>query len=246
VALSATIDTACVEASQWIYTVEDSGQFARFDPQTKTFTDIGRLQCPTGSSPNSMAVDQNAVAWVGYSDGSLFKVDTATGHCDSTSFKVGQHGVGDFGMGFVFQPSTGVDTLYIAGRIDSGSLLATISFPSLVVTPIGPLEAGDAELTGTGDGSLWGFVPGGMGVSEPAVLVLIDPATGKTMESHWFPDLPSESNWAVKFWGGSFWIFFGTSVYEVPRATPDVIHTAIADSRRTIVGAGVSSCAPVF
>jgi hypothetical protein len=32
---------------------------------------------------------------------------------------------------------------------------------------------------------------------------------------------------------------------RVPRATPDVIHTAIAYSGRNIVGAGVSTCAPL-
>jgi hypothetical protein len=198
-----------------------------------------------------MAVDQNAVAWVGYYDGSLFKVDTATGRCEATNFQVGQHGLASFGMGFVFQPSTNVDTLYLAG-LHRGTLsqsqLATVSFPSLVVTPVGTLEAGDAELTGTGDGSLWGFVPSGGGTDPfgPAVLVRINPASGKTLESYSYPDLTDRSNWAVKFWGGSFWIFLNMSVYEVPRATPQIVHTAIADSGRSIVGAGVSTCAPIF
>jgi len=249
VALAATVDTTCVDASQWIYTVDQVGMFSRFDPKTLTFTDIGMLQCPTSDSPNSMAVDQNAVAWVGYQDGGLFKVDTATGRCEATSFRAGQSGIQSFGMGFVFQPSTGRDTLYIAG-IDYGSygqsLLATVSFPSLVVTPVGTLDAGDAELTGTGDGSLWGFVPSGLGPSGSAVLVQIDPTTGHTMDTYSYPDLIDRGNWAVKFWGGSFWIFLSSSVYEVPRATPSIIHTAIADSGRFIVGAGVSSCAPIF
>jgi hypothetical protein len=77
------------------------------------------------------------------------------------------------------------------------------------------------------------------------VLVLIDPATGKTMESHWFPDLPSESNWAVKFWGGSFWIFLNGSVYQVSRDNPAVIHTVFSSTGRNVVGAGVSTCAPL-
>jgi hypothetical protein len=246
VSLSATVDTTCVEASQWIYTVDLGGKFSRFDPTTLTFTDIGMLQCPTVVQPNSMAVDQNAVAWVDYDDGSLFKVDTATSGCEATSFRAGQYGLSKFGMGFVFEPSTGVDTLYIAGT-GSPDLLATVSFPSLVVTPIGPLEAGDAELTGTGDGSLWGFVPNGSGPASSAVLVRIDPTSGKTLESYSYPTLIGPvSNWAVKFWGGSFWIFLNTSVYEVPRATPQTIRTVIADTAPAIVGAGVSTCAPLF
>jgi hypothetical protein len=49
----------------------------------------------------------------------------------------------------------------------------------------------------------------------------------------------------VKFWGGSFWIFLGSSVYEVPRDTPQTIRTVIAGTAPFIVGAGVSSCAPI-
>ena len=245
VSLSATIDTVCVEASsQWIYTVDKQGMLSRFDPTTATFTDIGILQCPTTAGTNSMAVDQNAVAWVNYSDGSLFKVDTATAGCEATSFQVGQRGLSRFGMGFVFDPSTDVDTLYISG-INYPQILATVSFPSLMVTPVAKLQAGDAELTGTGDGSLWGFVPNGSGPAGSAVLVRIDPTTGRTLESYSYPDLASGGNWAVKFWGGSFWIFLGSSVYEVPRDTPQTIRTVIAGTAPFIVGAGVSSCAPI-
>jgi hypothetical protein len=60
----------------------------------------------------------------------------------------------------------------------------------------------------------------------------------------------------MKFWGGSFWIFVNNdedglgsigSVYEVPRDTPSTIRTVVADTGgRYIVGAGVSTCAPIF
>ena len=263
--LTATVATACSEASQWIYTVDgDSGMFSRFDPATLTFTDIAVLNCPTDSDPFSMAVDQNAVAWVVYGDGNLFKVDTGTGQCQATSFQVDEDGPFDsgFGMGFVFDPSTNVDTLYVAGGDgvdDNYSELATVSFPSLAVTPIGMITAGNAELTGTGDGSLWGFVPAGMGPDPEgsAVLVQIDPASGATLPPIYsYPSLHGNSSWAMKFWGGSFWIFVNNdedglgsigSVYEVPRDTPSTIRTVVADTGgRYIVGAGVSTCAPIF
>jgi hypothetical protein len=60
----------------------------------------------------------------------------------------------------------------------------------------------------------------------------------------------------MKFWGGSFWIFVNNdedgldsigSVYEVPRDTPGTIRTVVAyTGGRHIVGAGVSTCAPIF
>jgi hypothetical protein len=257
--LTATVATACTEASRWIYTVDgSSSMLSRFDPATLTFTDIAVLDCPAsrfGGGPFSMAVDQNAVAWVVYDDGNLYKVDTGTGQCESTSFQVDPYSpfASGFGMGFVFDPSTNIDTLYIAGGDgvnNKYSELAAVSFPSLAVTPIGLITTGNAELTGTGDGSLWGFIPAGKGPDPQgqAVLVQIDPASGATLETYSYPTLSGflDVSWAVKFWGGSFWIFLGSSIYQVPRDTPDTITTAIAYTGRNIVGAGVSTCAPLF
>jgi len=248
VPLSAYVNSVCIEASQWIYTVDGSRTFSRFDPATLTFTDIGSLNCPSFSSPFSMAVNQDAIAWVAYEDGNLFKVDTATGKCEATSFQVGQHDLYNFGMGFVFDPLTGVDTLYIAGGSSSGyytqSELATVSFPSLLVTPVGATD-GMPELSGTGDGTLWGFFPEGTSSTGLATLSRIDPANGATLESYTYKTLTGNSNWAMKFWGGSFWIFLGTSIYKVERTAPTIIHTVMADSGHRIVGAGVSTCAPL-
>ncbi len=161
-----------------------------------------------------MAVDQNAVAWVNYNDGNLFKVDTSTGKCEATGFVPDQHGLKALGMGFVFDPTTGHDTLYVAGNGNNSpstqSTLATIAFPSLTLAPIGPLTAGIPEITGTGDGQLWGFVPAAASSNGESTLVSIDPATGKSLESYSYLSLTSSSlsgtDWAVKFWGGLFWI----------------------------------------
>jgi hypothetical protein len=149
-------------------------------------------------------------------------------------------------MGFVFQPTTGVDTLYLAGGADNSgteSTLATLSFPSLVVTPVGTISAGSPELTGTGDGALWGFSPPKL--NTPAMLFRIDPASAAIQESYRYPSLPNATNWAIKFWGGSFWIFLGSSVYQVSRTQPDSVQTVLLNSGHRIVGAGVSTCAPV-
>jgi hypothetical protein len=247
--ISALVDTACIDASLWIYTVDSAGGLARFDPATLTFTDIATLKCPTISLPNSMAVDQNAVAWVAYSDGQLFKVDVGTGRCEATGFKTDQDGILVFGMGFVFDPATNEDTLYIAGGHDTGasqSTLATVSFPSLVVNPVGTVTAGFPEMTGTGDGALWGFIPADSSLSRVAALVRLDRRSGATLESYRYPSLLMQDSWAMKFWGGSFWIFIGRAIYEVSRDTPGTIRTAIANTGRpSIVGAGVSTCAPL-
>lgn len=251
--LSGYVSTVCIEASRWVYTVDSSGRFSRFDPSTLTFTDLGTLQCPGEfGSPNSMAVDQDAVAWVNYEDGALYRVDSSTAKCEATGFVPDQHNLLKFGMGFVFDSSTGEDTLYVAGSTTgrgTDSTLATIAFPSLTVNPIGPVAAGNAELTGTGDGQLWGFVPGGSSSSNGMpTLARIDPATGETLDSYTYPSLTSSSSggasWAVKFWGGSFWIFLNGAVYQVSRDHPADIQTVL-NTNRYVVGAGVSTCAPL-
>jgi hypothetical protein len=197
-----------------------------------------------------MAVDQNAVAWVGYQDGNLFRVEVSTGACTATSFKPNQHDLLRFGMGFVFDPATGKDTLYIAGGQDlvrAPSTLAAVSFPGLVVTPVGTVDDGFPELTGTGDGQLWGFIPRDYSTRYQPSLVRLDPKSGATLEFHAYRTLADLSSaWAMKFWGGYFWVFLDTSVFKIPRDTPDLIETAIVETgRRPILGAGVSTCAPV-
>lgn len=252
VPLSATVNTACVDASRWIYTLGRDESFARFDPDTLTFTEITLLHCPNETgTPNSMAVDQHGAAWVAYQDGNLFKVDLLTGACQATGFVTDQHGMDLFGMGFVFDPATSKDTLYIAGgktvAAGQSSTLATISFPDLVVTPVGTVVDGFPELTGTGDGQLWGFIPPVSSiVTRPALLLRLDPNSGATLESHSYPTLTGTESWAVKFWGGYFWLFLDTSIYKVSRDSLDIVETAMANTgRSSIVGAGVSTCAPL-
>ncbi len=252
IALSATVDSKCVEASQWIYTVDTSATLSRFDPTTLTFTPIGTLNCNDTAGTFSMAVDQNAVAWVEYIDGQLFQVDTTNANCQPSGFQVGQHGIKEFGMGFVYDPTTGADTLYVAGGptynppLTTTSTLATIAFPSLVLTP-GPQLAFDPELAGTGDGQLWGYAFGLTSSTGVSTLAQIDPTTGSFLQRYTYQplDVGRTPNVAMKFWGGSFWIFLGTSVFQVDRNHPNTVITALGGTAPAVVGAGVSTCAPV-
>jgi hypothetical protein len=49
----------------------------------------------------------------------------------------------------------------------------------------------------------------------------------------------------MKFWGGSFWIFLDTSVYQVSRDAMNDVRWVADYGSTLIVGAGVSTCAPV-
>ncbi len=259
VPLSAYVNTLCTQAGQYIYTVDVGGTFSRFDPASLSSTTIGQLSCPTSpsNSPFSMNLDQNAVAWVLFMDGNIFTVDTATGACAATSYVPGQKGMQVFGMGSVFDAAQGTDTLYLAGGATfpvGQSTLGTLDLTTLTTSVIGQTTVENAELAGTGDGQLWAFSPGSPGPSGTTpLLARLDPATGTTLEQYQLASISSFGGYAVKFWGGAFYIFIGADVWQVARSTlvpgmtaptspPTLVFTSPG---LDVVGAGVSTCAPV-
>ena len=107
---------------------------------------------------------------------------------------------------------------------------------------------GAPELTGTGDAHLWAFFPN---VSPPLVSEL-NKQNGMTLRSFQAPTLMGQPTaWAFAFWGGDFWIFLqrqneaSTTVYRM-NGTTGAVTTPIPNSGRRIVGAGVSTCAPIM
>lgn len=229
-----------------VYVIDANGTLSGFDTETLQFFDIGNINCPTGGSgatPYSMAIARDESAYVLYSDGNVFRVNTQTAACSKTVFTANQSGFDTFGMGFSADTPGGNDeTLFIA----SSTLLGSVAFPSMKVTPLASL-AGNPELTGTSDAELWGFFPG----ATRSQVGLIDKATGDVSNVIALPSLTgSPQSWAFAFWGGRFWIFLqrqndsSTVVYRLDKATEKTI-TAIANTGRQIVGAGVSSCAPL-
>jgi hypothetical protein len=161
-----------------------------------------------------------------------------------------------FGMGFVSNaPGSEMETLYIAGGarnpltgMPNGPIrLGTLGTMSLTISPLGTVT-GNPELTGTGDAELWGFYPD---VTPPKVAKL-DKSTGAELTTHPAPSLQGMPNsWAFAFWGGSFYLFLkkdmdqSTVIYKMDRATGAVM-PVVPNTGRNIVGAGVSTCAPII
>jgi streptogramin lyase len=252
VPLSAFINTICTEAGQFIFTVDSNGRFSRFDPRTLTYVDVAQhLNCPGGTSPFSMNVDQAGIAWIIFADGQLFSVETSNGACSATTYVPGQSGFFTYGMGSMWNSQTATDTLFISGN-GAGSQLGILGLPSLVVTPVGPIPMPSVELAGTGDGQLWAFSPAGI-AGGTAELGRIDPTSGSLLEHYTLPNVTSGGGWAIKFFGGSFFIFIGTDVWKLDRASLDPTQPqpttpakrVLVSPGRDIVGAGVSTCAPV-
>ena len=244
----------CSEAAKLVYVVSDSNELYSFTPNTTTFTLIGTLACPSGgATPNSMAVDRSGNAWVNFSDGGLFKVSTSNASCQATAFQKLQSGFQRFGMAFATNSATSQEeTLYVVGieGTNGGKGLAKIDLGSMKLTTIGDfsgaLRGQGAELTGTGDGRLFGFF-----TTQPyATLAQIDKATAATTADQALNGVNTGNAWAFSFWGGDFWFY--TSPGAVPStvtrkqtSTDGKISTAKQDvGGFRIVDASVSTCAP--
>lgn len=239
--------SGCSEAAKLVYLVDSANQFIKLEPATMTFTTLGILSCPTASTPNSMAVDRNGIAWVNYSGGEIFHVDIVSLNCTSTTFIPNQQGFGTFGMGFVSDsPGSNEETLYIT---DDGPF-GMLDTDTLTVTTLGSTMQ-QSEFTGTGLAELWSFtVPGQY--SSNGLVQKLNKTNGSKLES--FPlDLPPPTSmfgtaWAFAFWGGRYYLFYQgasdtTDVYIFdPNSGKAGFNRNLAGTR--IVGAGVSTCAP--
>ncbi len=238
-------------AASYVYVIDNTGVLYKFDPPSLAFTTIGPVNCNTPiATPFSMAVDRNANAWVVFTSGKVYKVDTKTAACTPTNFVAGQQGFLTFGMGFSTDgPGSTTDSLFVTNSdfTSASRGLGTIDTGSLVLTRIGAYDAisSRAEMTGTGDGRLFGAFEG-----TPYVVAEID-KTNAHIKQQWpqspiqYP--PNSSNFAFAFWGGSFWLFVGPGTStDVFQFDPNAGTTQkVSSVTFEIVGAGVSTCAPV-
>ena len=240
----------CEEAGiTFIYLVTQESDLFRFYPPDLSFAPIGTIQCPSqaGATPYSMAVDRKGTGYVVFNDGELFKVSTANASCKKTGFLPGQEGfTPTFGMGFSANKNDPGETLFVAGTTP-GEQLATIDIATMDLNIVGTFGSpvGNLELTGTGDGRLFGFGhdPGITGFH----LAEIDKTNASILSDLIVPVGQPNSAWAFAFFGGDFYFFtsVGSGSSVVTRYHPDDgSFTPVATLNRTIVGAGVSTCAP--
>lgn len=244
----------CSQAAKTgIYVVDTQDTLLRFTPGDLRLLPVGALRCEPSGVPFSMSVDRSGTAWVLYESGRLYQVSTADASCAPTSFSGASAGFSKFGMGFVSDgPQSETETLYVAGgaTISADVRLASVNLGALSVRPIGSLPAGP-ELTGTGDGELYGF----FALTRPPTIQGLDRATGASISTLGLSELadpnPSGGNqaWAFAFWGGGFYIFFKRSVDPTTQLwrlepTSGRVERLLQDTGRIIRGAGVSTCAP--
>ena len=247
----------CTEAAKLVYVVSTDNDLYRFEPDKLTFTKIGPIACDAGgAAPNSMSIDRSGTAWLNYADGSLFEVSTKDASCTPTSFERGQNGFLRFGMAFVSTAAgSNEETLFVSGIKDTlagqtGQGLATVDLAAMSLAPVGDydgtLARKGAELTGTGDGRLYGFFT----TSPYATLAEIDRGTAATSNVVSLEGVNTGVAWAFSFWGGDFWFYTASSggpsrVTRLTTATGGLEEVLADVGGFRIVGAGVSTCAPL-
>ena len=242
-------DPCAAQGVELVYVVDTDLVLRSFDPHAlpggDPFHVVGKLACEPTSHPFSMAVDRTGIAWVVYDDGKLFRVSILDGHC--TPAGANDHGPHTFGMGYAANGSAS-ETLYLAAN-DESRALGRFDPAKLEWTVIGPLDVptqkASPELTGTGDGKLFGYFP----EPSPGFVQEIDRDTGKLVGAHMkLQGTPGEHQaWAFAHWGGVFYVFTtidgNSAVYAVKRKT-GAFSVLMNQLPFQIVGAGVSTCAP--
>jgi hypothetical protein len=239
------------DATAFVFVLSSANDLYSFAPDKKVFTKIGALGCATTSAPNSMAVDRQAVAWVNYLDGTLRPVSTKDAGCQGQPITL-PAAWSPVGMGFSSASAGSTsETLYLAGaRAAATSGFGRVDFGAGSVVPIGqftaPLMGQDAELTGTGDGRLFGFF-----AASPVQIAEIDKTSGAVLSSTPLTQIGTPSDFAFSFWGGRFYLYTypnetgtSTNVSEYDPGTGAVDTSYMTDIGFLIVGAGVSTCAP--
>lgn len=231
----------CSAENKQIYVLsQKQKELYRFDPEALTFTSIGRLQCPTAADTYSMAVDRRGTAWVEYQDGRIYNVSTKDASCVATSYRPGQLGFTNFGMGFAKDDApadAGVtETLYLAG-----DTLGRLDLSTLEISLVGKDGPGHAELTGTGAGTLYAFLETG------GRIVRLDKSNGTILETY-RPSVEIGVAIAVAQWGGDFYVFTAPNVTTstVTRYSPATNTSTVVmeNAGMLVVGAGTSTCAP--
>jgi hypothetical protein len=243
-----------------VYLISRDYELISFNPDDGSIKNIGNIVCPADPSatPFSMAVDRKGVAYIlfstgsssGIDDGKLFRVSTATAACVATPYVPGQQGFLRVGMGFATNIAGPTETLYFAGSAQVGGAegLARVDVTSFALSKVGnfvpPIR--NAELTGTGDGRLFGLYTKNADNDPPTFNGEINTTTGQVVAETAFPQVSLGTGWAVAFWGGDFYMFTGTGGgSDVTRYRPaDGSTTLITSLPSVIVGAGVSTCAP--
>lgn len=220
-------ENGCSEAAKLVYVLSYEGDLYSFAPADKKFEKIGPLNCNLTAQqlPISMAVDRTGVAWVNIAalgtsrTNTLYKVDTTTADCEPTNIESGYIG----GMGFSSdEGSKDKETLFVFGQSGSASApvrtIDHVDFTKETIVKGPSVTTGAGELTGTGDGHLYGFVlhepqfdqnTGKPQLDDLLAITELDKTSGADSGEVVLKGVkyPHDPGFAFSFWGGDFYIY---------------------------------------
>jgi hypothetical protein len=266
----ATRPSACPDAgATLIYLITRGNDLVAYDPASNTFQLLGPIACSNDPkvTPFSMAVDHDGNPTTIFSDGSLYRLGIHTGRvtCQPIGVvpKQPDGTITQFGMGFTTNDQGG-ETLYVGTDLVPAGL-AILDLTSATIRDVATLQPAlfFPELTGNGAGGLYVYAGDTCAhvadttctsqslacyTCSTSLVAQIDKATGRVTGMVHLPDLTLGGGWAVGYWGGALYLF------SAPNGASSIVtrfdlttqqHTQVATYPEIIVGAGVSTCAPL-
>ena len=216
-----------------MYVTGQGDQLYSFYPPTQSFTLIGKFDCLT--SPTHMTVDRQGNAWV-VAGGMLYKASTADASCVPVpSWKL-NFSFADFALTFIGVSNTIDNTLYL---MNDSANVASFDIASGTLTPIGSADIASApgDMTSNGDGSLY-FL---RDVTSPT-LHRLSPKDASTI-GMWPITAVGGGSQALAFWGGSFWAFENSQIFQYDPVAKTT--TPKGNAPLQVTGAGQSTCVPL-
>ena len=242
-----------------IFVLSKTAQLWKYFPVKNELKMLGVVDCGLPPSTFSMGVDREGFAWVQFSDQQIRKVDiTDVSKCSDPGFVPGQDGITNFGMAFVSNSAQDpCDRLHgnhynFKAEGDKVAEFFSVDPDTLNLMQLGKSDYGLAEVGGTGDGRAFLFAG-----PDPSRLVEVDKNSGATKSVLLLPGVKTGGGFAFAFFAGDFYFFTDAESDN----TSEVTHLDFDDSDKNglqdlkvvlqdapirIVGAGVSTCAPLI
>lgn len=248
-------NTCETEGNELIYVVDTANNFLRFDPRKlpgDPFEKVGVLDCGSRERPFSMAVDRRGIAWVLLGNGYLNRVSIIDATCRPVGYIAPPESPRTFGMGFSSDGDKAeTETLYVAANDQTQYLgMLAVDEPPPTYTPAGVITTPhrrNPELTGTADGKLFAYFP----EDRRGFVQELDKTRGIGIgPKHHLDTLEGPiSAYAFAHFAGRFYVFAtsnaGNAVHAIDRKT-GAYELLIERSPYRVVGAGVSTCAPLL
>ncbi len=227
----------CPEAAKLIYVTGGTRDLWSFKPPS-TFKLIGTMKCDANYIPTHMTVDRQATAWAVF-NARLYKVSTVDASCVQVpNWKQDPQNYGDFALSFAGNtnsPDTSLFILPATGKL--GRFDTSAGSVSVIGTVEPSLQPANGDMTSNGDGTLYFLKQ-----SYPRGLSNLSPSSAATLKSYSIVADAGGGNQALAFWGGSFYLFFGSSVWQFDPKQNTTTYVGVAPL--SVTGAGQSTCAP--